>query len=61
VVVPSYRLSPEVVYPKHLEDLFIFLSFVYKNIKKYNGNPENISIIGHSRFIILFLMIVEVI
>lgn len=46
--VINYRLSPAVQHPAHIEDVARALSWVYKNIAQYKGNPEKIFITGHS-------------
>lgn len=47
-VVISYRLTPEVAHPGHIEDVARAFAWVYKNISKYGGNPEQIFVTGHS-------------
>lgn len=44
----NYRLSPAVKHPAHAEDVSRAIAWVAKNIKSYGGNPENISLMGHS-------------
>ena len=47
-VVISYRLTPEVMHPGHIEDVARAFAWVHKNITKYGGNPEQIFVTGHS-------------
>lgn len=47
-VVISYRLTPEVMHPGHIEDVARAFAWVYRNISKYGGNPEKIFVTGHS-------------
>ena len=48
IVLPNYRLSPSVEYPKHVEDAAAAVSWVFRNISRYGGNPEEIYVGGHS-------------
>lgn len=47
-VIANYRLSPAVKHPAHTEDAAAAFAWVYKNIKKYGGDPNMIFISGHS-------------
>ena len=44
----SYRLSPAVRFPAHLEDTIAALAFVRRHIASYGGDPERLFIGGHS-------------
>ena len=44
----NYRLSPEVVHPAHVEDVAAAINWTHKNIVKYGGDPQRISLLGHS-------------
>ena len=44
----NYRLSPDVVFPTHIEDVADAFMYVYENIVNYGGNPDEIYIMGHS-------------
>ena len=48
VVVPDYRLVPQVVFPVFLEDAAEAVGWVHRNIARYGGDPERISFAGHS-------------
>ncbi len=48
VVVPDYRLYPEVHYPTFLEDCARSVAWVNTHIAEYGANPENIFLAGHS-------------
>jgi acetyl esterase/lipase len=48
VVMPNYRLAPEVKYPAQIEDVASAFAWTYKNIKDYGGNPDKIFISGNS-------------
>jgi len=48
VVVPDYRLVPQVVFPVFLEDAAEAVGWVHRNIARYGGDPQRISFAGHS-------------
>jgi len=48
VVVPDYRLFPEVRYPVFLEDCAQATVWINNHAHEYNANPENIFLAGHS-------------
>ena len=48
VVIPDYRLYPNVRFPDFLHDSAAALSWVYHNISSYGGNVENLFLLGHS-------------
>lgn len=48
VVVPSYRLSPKVVHPAHIEDVAAAVAWTFRNIADYGGDPKRIAVGGHS-------------
>ncbi len=48
VVVPDYRLWPEVRYPEFLEDNAQAMKWVEDNIKGYGGDPRRFFLAGHS-------------
>lgn len=47
-VVISYRLSPKVQHPAHIEDVAKAFAWTVRNIGKYGGNAEQIFVSGHS-------------
>ena len=47
-VVPSYRLSPEVSHPAHIQDVAAAFAWVNRNIRQHGGDPDRIMVIGHS-------------
>lgn len=47
-VVPSYRLSPQVSHPAHVQDAAAAFAWVKRNITRHGGNPDRIIVIGHS-------------
>ena len=47
-VVISYRLSPEVSHPAHIQDVAAAFAWVKRNIKQHGGDPNRILVIGHS-------------
>jgi arylformamidase len=44
----NYRLSPDVQFPAHVQDVAQVFSWVKKNIHNYGGGPEQIFLLGHS-------------
>ncbi len=44
----SYRLAPRHPHPAQVRDSARALAWVYANIKKYQGNPKKIFLMGHS-------------
>ncbi len=44
----NYRLSPEVQFPAHPQDVARALSWVKENIQDFGGNPKQIFLLGHS-------------
>ena len=47
-VVPSYRLSPQVSHPAHIQDVAAAFAWVTRNIRAHGGDPDRIIVIGHS-------------
>jgi acetyl esterase/lipase len=47
-VIPSYRLSPQVSHPAHIEDVAAAFAWVKHNIGAHGGDPNRIIVIGHS-------------
>jgi len=48
VVVPDYRLVPEVHFPAFVEDGAEAVRWVRENVADYGGDPEQIVLMGHS-------------
>jgi acetyl esterase/lipase len=48
VVIPDYRLYPEVRYPDFLDDSAQAVAWTAKNIARYGGDPKNLFLMGHS-------------
>ena len=48
VVIPDYRLVPEVRYPGFLEDNAAAVRWVRANIARYGGDPDALVLAGHS-------------
>ncbi len=48
VVVPDYRLYPQVRFPAFVEDGARALSWVTTQVKAYGGDPDRIILMGHS-------------
>jgi acetyl esterase/lipase len=47
-VVTSYRLSPQVAHPAHIQDAAAAFAWAKRNVKQHGGDPERIIVIGHS-------------
>jgi acetyl esterase/lipase len=47
-VVASYRLSPQVSHPAHIQDAAAAFAWVKRNIRQHGGDPDRILVIGHS-------------
>jgi acetyl esterase/lipase len=48
VVVPDYRLVPEVTYPAFVQDTAKAIAWTYRNIASHGGNPRRMFVSGHS-------------
>ncbi len=48
VVIPDYRLTPQVRFPAFVEDAAAAVAWTQHNINKYGGDPAQISVSGHS-------------
>jgi acetyl esterase/lipase len=48
VVVPDYRLVPEVEYPAFLEDCAAGFAWTVEQIAQHRGDPHRIALMGHS-------------
>ena len=48
IVGVGYRLSPKVKAETSIDDATAAVAWVFKNIKKYNGDPKKIFVSGHS-------------
>ncbi len=48
VVVPDYRLYPEVRFPAFVEDSAAAIKWTQAHIADYGGDPDRVAVIGHS-------------
>ncbi|MCB1920524.1 MAG: alpha/beta hydrolase [Candidatus Competibacteraceae bacterium] len=48
VIVPDYRLYPEVTYPAFLQDAARAVVWTFQNAANYGGDPGRIYVMGHS-------------
>ncbi len=48
VVMPNYRLSPEVRHPAHVTDVARAVAWARACIAEYGGDPERLFLVGHS-------------
>ncbi len=44
----NYRLSPDVVHPKHVQDVAAAINWVHQNISGYGGDQNHLFLLGHS-------------
>ncbi len=44
----NYRLAPRFTFPDQLEDCLLALRWVHRNIERFQGDPENLHLVGHS-------------
>ena len=47
-VVTSYRLSPQVSHPAHIQDVAAAFAWGKRNIRQHGGDPDRVIVIGHS-------------
>jgi acetyl esterase/lipase len=48
VVIPDYRIYPEVRYPAFVEDGASAVRWTLAHIAEYGGDPDKVSVMGHS-------------
>lgn len=48
VVIPNYRLFPDVRFPEFVNDAADALRWTFDNIGQYGGDPSNVFVMGHS-------------
>ena len=48
VVMPDYRLYPEVTFPAYMEDAAAAVKWAFDNIAQYGGDPQKVFVMGHS-------------
>ncbi len=48
VVIPDYRLYPEVVFPAYMEDAALALKWTFAHIATHGGDPDKVFVMGHS-------------
>lgn len=48
VVIPDYRLYPEVRFPAFMHDATAALAWAHANVSRYGGNPRRLFLMGHS-------------
>ena len=57
VVVPHYRLRPQVQYPAYVDDAAAAFAWTVRNIARHGGDPRKVFIGGHSAGGYLALMV----
>lgn len=48
VVMPDYRVYPEVVFPLYMDDAALAIKWTFDNAAQYGGDPNKIFLMGHS-------------
>ena len=48
VIIPDYRLYPEVVFPEFVDDAARSMAWVFEHIRDYGGDKQQVFIAGHS-------------
>lgn len=48
VVVPDYRIYPEVIFPAYMDDAAQAVKWTFDNINQYGGDPARVFVMGHS-------------
>lgn len=48
VVIPDYRVYPEVRYPRFVEDGALAVAWTVENVARYRGDPKRMVLMGHS-------------
>ncbi|MEQ1519337.1 MAG: alpha/beta hydrolase [Usitatibacteraceae bacterium] len=48
VVVPDYRLYPEVIFPAYMDDAARAVKWTFDNIAQYGGDASKVFVMGHS-------------
>ena len=57
VVLPDYRLVPQVRFPSFLQDAAAAVRWTHDNIARYGGDPGRIAVAGHSAGAYLAVML----
>ena len=48
VVIPDYRLYPEVIFPTYMADAALAVKWTFDHIAQHGGDPANVFVMGHS-------------
>lgn len=48
VVVPDYRLYPEITFPAYMDDAALAMKWTFDNIAQHGGDPNKVFTMGHS-------------
>ena len=48
VVMPDYRVYPEVIFPTYMDDAALAVKWTFDNIARFGGDPGKVFVMGHS-------------
>jgi acetyl esterase/lipase len=48
VVIPDYRIYPEVTFPAYMDDAAAAVRWTFDNVSAYGGDPTKVFVMGHS-------------
>ena len=48
VVIPNYRIYPEVIFPTYMEDAALAVKWTFDNAARFGGDPGKVFVMGHS-------------
>ena len=48
VVIPDYRLYPEITFPAYMDDAALAVKWTFDNIAQHGGDPDKVFVMGHS-------------
>lgn len=48
VVIPDYRVYPEVTFPTYMDDAALAVKWTLEHVAQHGGDPANVFVMGHS-------------
>jgi len=48
VVIPNYRIYPEVIFPTYMEDAALAVKWTFDKAARFGGDPGKVFVMGHS-------------